>query len=241
MSEETYQRLAANLTRVRERIVVAAHKTGRTADDLTLVAVTKSVGLNEIRLLLQLGIKHLGENRLQSAQTKIEALAAEVAAAGARWHMLGHLQTNKAKQVLQRFDNVDAVDSLHVLETLAKEAQKVGRRNVPCLAEVNVSGEAQKYGLQPADLEAFLKRAAELPEIHLRGLMTMAPYADTVGQVEVVSRPVFRGLRDLRERATAANWYGQPLTELSMGMTNDYEIAIEEGATIVRVGTGLFA
>jgi len=216
------ERIAANLARVRERIAAAARKTGRDAGGITLVAVTKSVGLDEIRALLQLGVKDLGENRLQPAQPKIEALAAEMAAAGARWHMIGHLQTNKAKPVLQRFDCVDAVDSINLLGMLAKEARKLGRDKVPCLAEVNVSGEAQKYGLPPADLEAFLKRAAELPGIFLRGLLTMAPYADSAEQVEAISRPVFRGLRELRDQANAANWYGQPLAELSMGMTNDY-------------------
>lgn len=234
------ERIAANLASIRARIADAAKKAGRDPAAVKLVAVTKTVGLDEIRALLQLGVKDLAENRLQPAQPKIEALAQDVSAAGARWHMIGHLQTNKAKQVLQLFQCVDAVDSVHLLECLAKEAKKIGVAPVPCLAEVNVSGEAQKYGLKPADVEAFVRRAKELPEIELRGLMAMAPYADAPEQVDGLSRPVFHGLRELLSSANAAGWYGRPLVELSMGMTNDFEIAIEEGATMVRVGTGLF-
>lgn len=238
MSAET--RVAKNLASVRERIQAAARKVGRDPAGVLLVAVTKSVGLDEIRALLKLGVKDLAENRLQPAQPKIEALAQEVAAAGAQWHMIGHLQTNKAKQVLQKFERVDAVDSIKLLECLAAEAKKLGRSAVPCLVEVNVSGEAQKFGLPPAELEAFLTRAKALPEIELRGLMTMAPYGDTPEEIEAHSRPVFKNLAALLKRANEAGWYQRPLHELSMGMTNDFEIAIEEGATTVRVGTGLF-
>ncbi|MCW8130703.1 MAG: YggS family pyridoxal phosphate-dependent enzyme [Planctomycetota bacterium] len=234
------ERVSQNLASVRARIDAAAKRAGRDPGGITLVAVTKSVGLDEIRALLSLGVKDLAENRLQPAQPKIEALAAETAAAGAQWHMIGHLQTNKAKQVLQKFTRVDAVDSIKLLECLAQEAKKLGRSAVPILAEVNVSGEAQKFGLAPGDLEAFATRAKALPELDLRGLMTMAPYGDTPEDVEARSRPVFRRLAELLRQANAAGWYGRPLHELSMGMTNDFEIGIEEGATTVRVGTGLF-
>ncbi|MBI3832533.1 MAG: YggS family pyridoxal phosphate-dependent enzyme [Planctomycetes bacterium] len=222
-------------------MAAAAKKAGRDPASITLVAVTKTVGLDEIRALVSLGVKDLAENRLQPAQPKIDAFAQEASAAGARWHMIGHLQTNKAKQVLQRFRCIDAVDSVHLLECLAKEAKKLGLPPVPCLAEVNVSGEAQKYGLKPAEVEVFVRRAKDLPEIELRGLMTMAPYADAPAQVEGLSRPVFRGLRELLAQANAGGWYDRLLAELSMGMTNDFEIAVEEGATMVRLGTGLFA
>jgi len=234
------ERIAANLAGIRTRIAAAAARAGRDPADITLVAVTKSVGLDEIRTLLKLGVRDLAENRLQPAQPKFEALAAEVTAAGARWHMIGHLQTNKAKQVLQHFEQVDAVDSVRLLECLAQEAKKLGRAPVPLLAEVNVSGEAQKYGLKSGEVQAFFQRAQALPEVELRGLMTMAPYGDTPEEVEARSRPVFKGLKAILNAANAGNWYGRPLTKLSMGMTNDFEIGVEEGATMVRVGTGLF-
>lgn len=235
------ERIAANLARMYERISEAARKSGRDPARVTLVAVTKSVGLDEIQALLRLGVKHLGENRVQAAKPKIELLAEATRAAGAAWHMLGHLQTNKARQALQLFQSLDAVDSIHLLEELAKEARKLGRSGVPCLAEVNVSGEAQKFGLAPSALDGFLARAADLPELDLRGLMAMAPYADTPAHVERISRPVFRGLRELFERANAKGGYRQPLTELSMGMSGDFESAVEEGATTVRIGSALFA
>ncbi len=234
------ERIARNLARTRERIAAAAQTSGRDPGQITLVAVTKSVGIAETQTLLNLGLKHLGENRVQAAKPKIEALGQAVQSAGAQWHMLGHLQTNKARQALQLFHSLDALDSIHLLEELAKEARKLGRSGVPCLAEVNVSGEAQKFGLSPGTLEGFLSRAAQIPELDVRGLLTMAPYADTPSEVETISRPVFRGLRELFNQANAKGWYRQSLTELSMGMSGDFEIAVEEGATVVRIGTGLF-
>ena len=231
------ERLAANLARVREQIAQATAKAGRKPESVTLVAVTKYVGPDEVRALLKLGVKDLGENRIQPARPKIAALREELAAAGARWRLIGHLQTNKAKWALEDFATVDAVDSVHLLEALAKEARKLGRSCVPCLVEVNVSGEEQKYGLKAGELQAFLGRAAESPECEIAGLMAMAPLAD---DPEATSRPVFRALRELRDRANAQNWYPRPLTELSMGMTQDFAIAVEEGATLVRVGTALY-
>ena len=201
------------------------------------MAVTKYVGVDEIRTLLQLGVRELGENRIQSAREKIAALQQEVATAGARWRMIGHLQTNKAKPALRDFAAIDAVDSIRLLECLSREAAKLGRDKVPCLAEVNVSGEEQKHGLKPDDLRAFLERAARLPGIDVQGLMAMAPFSD---EPERTSRPVFRGLRAMIEDVNAGGWYPRILRELSMGMTQDYEIAVEEGATLVRIGSALF-
>lgn len=232
------ERLAANLKGVRDRIAEAATKAGRNPAGVKLVAVTKSVGVETIQELLKLGVKELGENRLQVARPKVQALEKDMEAAGARWRFIGHLQTNKVKYVLREFSHVDAVDSLHLLEAIAKDAPLRGRDVVPCLAEVNVSGEQQKHGLKPDDLQAFLARAAELPTVAVHGLMTMAPDSD---DLEGIVRPVFRRLRELREQANAAKWYPQPLAELSMGMTNDFPIAVEEGATMVRVGSALFA
>jgi PLP dependent protein len=231
------ERLAENLRRVTDRIAAAAGRSNRNAGDARLVAVTKYVGLDEVRALLRLGVTDLGENRIQNAQPKIVALQQDVAAAGAQWRMIGHLQTNKAKQALQDFATIDAVDSIRLLECLAKEAAKLGRSAVPCLAEINVSGEEQKHGLRPDELRAFLEQAARCPEMDVQGLMTMAPLSD---EPEKTSRPVFRRLRELRDQANAGNAYLHPLRELSMGMTQDYEIAVEEGATLVRVGSALY-
>jgi pyridoxal phosphate enzyme (YggS family) len=233
----TQERLAANLERVRGRIAQAAARAGRDPGAVRLVAVTKYVGAETIARLLAAGVKDLGENRLQPALPKTEALASAVAAAGARWRMIGHLQSNKARQVLRRFATVDAVDSVHLLECLAREAAKAGRAEVPCLAEVTVSGEEQKYGLRPGELREFLGRAAAHPACRLLGLMCMAPYSEQPG---AVSRPVFRRLREILEDANAQRWYAQPLLELSMGMTADFECAVEEGATMVRIGTALY-
>jgi pyridoxal phosphate enzyme (YggS family) len=231
------ERLGENLRRVQERLAAAAQRANRSHDDVRLVAVTKYVGLDEVRALLKLGVKELGENRIQNARAKIASLAEEMAAAGARWRMIGHLQTNKAKQALQDFAAIDAVDSLRLLERLAKDAAKLGRTAVPCLVEVNVSGEEQKHGLRPEELQSFLRRAAQIPQLDIQGLMTMAPFSD---EPEKTSRPVFRELCRLAEEANASGAYVRPLRELSMGMTQDYEIAVEEGATFVRVGSALY-
>jgi hypothetical protein len=231
------ERLAANLRRVREQIAEAAAKSARAPDAVTLVAVTKYVGIDEVRELLRLGVKELGENRVQPAQPKIQALRAEVAGCGARWRLIGHLQTNKARAALQDFAALDALDSIHVLEAVAKEARKLGRAAVPCLAELNLSREPQKFGLKPGDLKEFLARAADLPECDVIGLMAMTPWADNP---EPTSRPLFRALREALNEANAGNWYRSPLRELSMGMTQDFAIAVEEGATMVRIGTALY-
>jgi pyridoxal phosphate enzyme (YggS family) len=232
------EQLVRNLRQVLERIAAAAERCGRSAADARLVAVTKYVSPDAVRALLKSGVTELGENRVQNAHPKIAALQQDVAAAGARWRMIGHLQTNKARQALQDFATLDAIDSIRLLECLVEEAVKLGRTAVPCLAEINVSGEAQKHGLRPNELRAFLERASACPAMDIQGLMAMAPLSETP---EATSRPVFRSLRELRDQANASGWYPRPLRELSMGMTQDYEIAVEEGATLVRVGSALYA
>jgi hypothetical protein len=231
------ERLALNLARVRAELSAAAVQANRVPGTVRLVAVTKYVGAAEVGELLRLGVTEFGENRIQPAHLKIAALAGAVQQASAHWRMIGHLQTNKVRDALKDFSALDAVDSVRLLEAIAGEARKLGRGKIPCLAEVNVSGEAQKYGLKPDELEAFLRRAGELPEIDLQGLMCMAPYND---DAEKYSRPVFKGLRELFEHANAARWYSHPLTELSMGMSGDFHVAIAEGATLVRIGSALF-
>jgi pyridoxal phosphate enzyme (YggS family) len=230
-------RVAGNLADVRGRIAGAAGRSGRNADDVKLVAVTKYVDADAVRILLKHGVRDLGENRIQVARPKVEALVKEMKARGARWRFIGHLQTNKAKYAVRDFAAIDAVDSLRLLEAIAREADKRGAGPVPCLVEVNVSGEAQKHGLSPNELEAFLQSASKRASCVINGLMAMAPFSATP---EATSRPVFAELRGLLEQANEGGWYRGPLTELSMGMTQDYVIAVEEGATMVRVGSALY-
>jgi pyridoxal phosphate enzyme (YggS family) len=230
------EKLARNLATVRERIKAALAKAGRPADSAKLVAVTKYVDAETVRALSQLGVACVCEARVQDAQKKVALLQPPKF----NWHLIGHLQTNKAPEAVRLFQMVHSVDSLRVAEALDKERRKIqGAPALPCLLEVNVAGEESKFGLQPEieTLKNLLEACKGLSGLRIAGLMTMAPYSENP---EETSRPVFKQLRQLRESLNALNCYSQPLTELSMGMTQDYEIAIEEGATLVRVGSALF-
>jgi len=222
--ESLQERLGRNLAEIRERIARAAERSGRAAEAVRLVAVTKTVGLEEIRALLALGVRDLGENRPELAQSKIAAIGPE---GGACWHMIGSVQRRKARDVAALFDTVDSVDRLELAETLDARCGELGRR-LPILIEVNVSGENSKHGFAPDSVDEALARLRRLAHLDVRGLMTMAPFEE---DAELV-RPVFGALRQIAAR------HGLP--ELSMGMSNDYEVAVEEGATQVRIGTALF-
>jgi PLP dependent protein len=235
--------LRRNVETVRARMAEAAAKVSRPVSAIRLVAVTKYVRSEEIRQLARLGVSDFGESRVQDAEKKIADAAASGLAA-LHWHLIGHLQTNKADKAAKFFQTVHSVDSQRVAEALNKEAQKLpakGAAKTPlvCLLEVNVAGEESKFGLKPelAAITELLTSCAELPAIRIAGLMTMAPYAD---DPEPVARPVFKKLRELFEETNARRAYPHVLTELSMGMSQDYAIGIEEGATIVRVGSALF-
>lgn len=225
--------LAARLEALRERIAAAAARSGRPAEAVTLMAVTKNVPVERIRAAYALGLRDFGENRIQEAERKrpdLESLD------GARWELIGHLQTNKVKEALALFERVQSADSLRLLERLEARAAAVGRE-LPILLEVNAGEEASKLGFAP-DAVAEAGRALErFPHLRAEGLMTVAP----IGGEEVV-RPVFRRLRAIRDmlRETAPRGPGGGWDVLSMGMSDDYEIAIEEGATLVRIGRGLF-
>ena len=212
-----------NLERVRARMAEAAVRSGRSSDSVRLVAVTKAVGIEEARALLELGVSDLGENRVEDARTKVEALGSQ-----AQWHMIGTVQRRKAGEVVELFAYVDSVDRVELAEALERKCAEHAKM-MPVLLEVNVSGEASKHGFVPADLPSALERIGRLAHLRAEGLMTMAPLADDPEEV----RPVFAGLRKLAEPLG--------LRELSMGMSNDFEVAIEEGATQVRIGTALFA
>jgi hypothetical protein len=227
--------IAERLAAVRSRIEAAARRAARPPEAVTLITVTKTHPVEIIREVLAAGSHHLGENRLQEAETKITRIPATDPARPV-WHLIGHLQTNKAKVAVRLFDWIHSVDSLRIAEALDKECEKQGRDALNVLVQVNISGEDTKSGVEPGEAAALLRQLAELPRLRVRGLMTMAPYE----AVPEETRPVFRGLRQLRDELARTAPPGVSLDELSMGMTNDFEVAIEEGATLLRIGRAIF-
>lgn len=218
--------LAGNLDHIRSQIEQAAYRAGRSPDRVRIIAVTKTVSIDQVRDAAALGLREFGENRYQEAREKVKALP------GLTWHFIGHLQSNKAKDVIKSFAVVHSLDRL----SLANAIQQYGRsldRRVRALVQVNVSGEQSKFGIDPAGLADFLAELRGLDRIAVEGLMTMAPWVDDPEE----ARPVFRRLRELRDACSVP---GIPLSELSMGMTSDYTVAVEEGATMIRIGTALF-
>ena len=228
------ERLRDNLDNVRTRIAAAAARSGRSAGEITLCAVSKTATADDVRSLVALGVTHFGENRLQVAEPKLAALSD--LRDSVNWHMIGHVQRNKAKRLVELFDTFHTVDSARLADTLDKLVAGTGRR-LPIMIEIN-SGEDQKNGIAAADAEALADHILSLPGLELTGLMTMAPFVDDPDLL----RRCFAALRDLRDRLATGVCNGRcELHHLSMGMTNDFEIAIEEGATIVRIGSALFA
>jgi len=222
--------IGERLAQVRARIAAAARRAGRDPASITLVAVSKTVPPDRIKEGVAAGIAVLGENRVQEAREKIEALGRL-----AQWHLVGHLQTNKAKLAVQLFDLIHSLDSLKLAHELDKHARALGKR-VPCLVEVNQGSELTKSGLAEADLVPLLREAAPLPGLEILGLMSIPPFLENPQDV----RPHFRRLRELRDAAVAAGIPGLRMDHLSMGMSHDFEVAIEEGATMVRIGTAIF-
>ena len=218
--------LEKNYNDVKTTIAAAAARAGRDAKAVRLVAVTKTVGIDQVRQALDLGITDFGENRVQDAAPKVNALPQAI------WHFIGHLQSNKVKDVLPHYSMIHSLDRSSLAEAIQAGAEKLDI-TVDALVQVNIAGEDRKFGLDPLELPAFLKYVRGLERIRICGLMTMAPYVDDAEEV----RPVFRELRRLRDRYAVPDL---PLNILSMGMTNDYSIAVEEGATIVRIGSALF-
>lgn len=221
--------LQERIRHVESRIRAACERSGRPREEVRVIAVTKYVSLDTTREVLDAGLAHIGENRWQDAKAKWEALQPQ-----GTWHFIGHLQTNKVKDVLGRFAYIHSLDRLSLAEELEKKAAAAGRE-VTCLIQLNVSGEQSKYGLPPDELLEFARRLRDMPHLRVTGLMTMAPLA---AEAEA-TRPVFRGLRDWRERLNDSGILPEPVRHLSMGMSNDFEVAIEEGATWLRLGTVL--
>jgi PLP dependent protein len=225
------EHIRANLAQVRERIAAAAARSGRAADSIRLVGVTKYVDASVAQLLFEAGLADLGESRPQELWSKATALAD----LSPTWHLIGHLQSNKVRRTLQARPLIHSGDSLKILEILSREAQALSLTS-ELLLEVNVSGDATKHGFAPGQIEPLLPRIASLPNIAVVGLMTMAAREGDHDR----ARREFAALRELRDRLAAICPPEVSLRELSMGMSGDYEVAIEEGATIVRVGSALF-
>ena len=215
-------KISENIHSIEGRIARAAERAGRAPGGIKLIPVTKSVGEEEARILVELGYAELGENRVETARPKIEALGADV-----RWHMIGHIQRRKAREVVALFDRVDSVDRLDLAAELEKRCGAAGK-TLDVLLQVNVSGEESKGGFTGESIQDALEKISGMPHLRVMGLMTMAPIVDDPEE----ARPVFARLRELAETLG--------LKELSMGMTNDFEVAVEEGATEVRIGTAIF-
>ncbi len=220
--------LIKNLEAVQERIRKACERAGRDPSEVRLVAVTKGHPPEAVQQLAEAGHRLFGENRVQEAKAKIP-----LCPSGLEWHMIGHLQTNKVKDALRLFSMIHSVDSVRLAAEIQKWAEKYALR-VPILLEVNVAGESTKYGFSPEQLLQELESINQFDRLEILGLMTMAPWTPEPEKV----RPVFRKLRELKQ--ACEDRLGAPLPELSMGMTNDFEVAIEEGATMVRIGTAIF-
>jgi pyridoxal phosphate enzyme (YggS family) len=220
--------LPDNLNSIQQRISAACSRAGREPDSVTLLAVSKTHLPETIREAAGLGQLVFGENKVQEAKAKIPLCPGKL-----RWHFIGHLQSNKVRDAVQLFEMIQSVDSLPLAQEIHKRAAEAAK-TMPVLLEVNLAGEATKFGYSPERLLAELKEVNTLPRIEIRGLMTVPPWSPDAEK----SRPHFRRLRELKHECE--QFLGAPLSELSMGMSGDFEVAIEEGATIVRIGTAMF-
>ena len=222
--------LKENLTHVRNNIINACNRVDRDPNEVTLIAVSKTKPLSDIEELITYGEREFGENKVQELCAKYEVLPKDL-----HWHMIGHLQRNKVKYLTDKVDLIHSVDSLRLAEAISEDAVKKGV-NVNILIEVNVAEEDSKFGLKTEETEKLVREIASLPNVSIQGLMTIAPYT----AVPEENRPIFRTLKQLSVDIDSKNIDNVSMNVLSMGMTGDYEVAIEEGATFVRVGTGIF-
>ena len=220
--------LAENLDEIQQRIHAACARANRDPASVMLLAVTKTQPPEIVNEAGKLGLVFFGENKIQEAKAKIPLCSGKL-----RWHFIGHLQTNKCRDAVELFEMIQSVDSLHVAQEISKRAEQTGK-TMRILLEVNLAGEASKFGYRPDKLAAELPQLNALPRLEIHGLMTVPPWTSNAENV----RPIFRQTRELKQQAEQA--LGAPLPHLSMGMTGDFEVAIEEGATIVRIGTALF-
>lgn len=222
--------VAENILKIREKIAAAARRAGRHPGEIRLMAVTKTVPDDRVREAISAGVDLLGENYVQEARGKIEKLGRVVP-----WHFTGHLQTNKAKYAVSLFEMIHSVDRIELASELNRRAEAAGRV-LPVLIEVNIGGEESKSGVAFPAAKELIRQAAKLSSLRIKGLMTMPPWQADPEEV----RPCFIALRRLKEEVTEENIGNVRLEELSMGMSGDFEAAVEEGATIVRIGRGIF-
>ncbi len=219
-----------NYQKVKENVISAAERSGRSKDEVTLIAVSKTKPVEALKEAYDAGARDFGENKVQEIMEKYDKLPDDI-----RWHMIGHLQTNKVKYIADKIYMIHSVDSLKLASEISRQAVKVGRV-IPILIEVNVAGEESKFGVSPETCESLIRQVAVLPGITIRGLMTIAPYVDDPEE----NRAYFAQLKQLSVDITSKNIDNTDMSVLSMGMTGDYTVAIEEGADYVRVGTGIF-
>ncbi len=221
--------ISQRMQQVERRIREACLRSGRSPEQVGIIAVTKYVGLETTGQVLKAGIRHIGENRWQDAKAKWDAFGSQ-----GTWHFIGHLQTNKVKDVVGKFHYIHSLDRLSLAREIERKAAAL-EIEVPCFLQVNISGEESKFGLDPERLMDFVRQIRDFKHIRISGLMTMAPHTEDPQQ----TRPVFRGLRQLRDELNRLSLLDAPVADLSMGMSNDFEIAVEEGATWVRLGSVL--
>ena len=219
-----------NLEEVEQRIQAACRRAGRKREEVTLIAVSKTKPGEDLKEAYQLGIRTFGENKVQEIMDKVPQLPSDI-----RWHMIGHLQRNKVKYIVDKVALIHSVDSLRLAETIEHEAAK-HNVTVPVLIEVNVAQEESKFGLKTEEVLSLVESVAAFPHIHIEGLMTIAPYVEDPEE----NRGIFRQLKKLSVDIAAKNINNVNMSVLSMGMTGDYQVAVQEGATMVRVGTGIF-
>lgn len=224
-----------NISNVYRRICHAAMRAGRDPEEVKLVAVTKTVDIDRIREAIDAGLRVFGENRVQEAQKKILDLRSRIQESIIEWHLIGHLQKNKAKYAVQLFDLIHSVDSISLAEELDRQAKRDNKVQ-RILIQVKLSEEETKHGIPEEGLAPLIETVKGLSNLRLEGLMTMPPYLDAPEMV----RPYFSRLREIRDRINSLGVLPYPLKELSMGMSHDFEVAIEEGATMVRIGTAIF-
>lgn len=219
-----------NIQSVQDRIASTAQRVGRESDSITLIAISKTKPVSLIVEAIDAGITDIGENRVQEAKGKRSQVDRPVS-----WHLVGHLQTNKVKQALKIFDLIHSVDSIRLLAEIERQSCRLNRRT-DVLVEVNTSGEESKYGLQPNEVLSFMEAASEYSHVRLKGLMTVGEFMPNPEEV----RPSFTLLRSLKETIDSQGYQNVEMEYLSMGMTNDFEVAIEEGANMVRIGSAIF-
>jgi pyridoxal phosphate enzyme (YggS family) len=231
-STTSLQALRERFEDVRSKVDTAARRANRATDEITLVAISKTHPAAVLKAGLSAGITDLGENRVQEAESKI----LELGRAAARWHLVGHLQSNKAARAVQLFDCIHSLDSADLARRLDRLCVTEERAELSVLIQIDLGGETTKTGIDPRRLPELLEALKSCSRLHLIGLMTLPPYFENPD----CARPYFKTLRDLRDKLQAQGHFGELGGELSMGMSHDFEIAIEEGATMVRVGTAIF-